>query len=395
MFRRLLVSGFIALILGLQLAWSLDWTGRHTDLASFRSAGRAAVAGENPYAITPEVWYVDLPHLGIRAATVNLNAPLSLIFLEALAPLDLPALFRASILLQLLLYALVIVVLARAYPGTTTARRLAWAICLTGFWQILALGQIYLWLVLITIAVWLMLRAGRLVIAGLLIGILVAIKPNFVIWPILLAGAGAWPVALAAAGSAVGLSMIPLLRYGPVVYQQWLAATSLAEALLPIPGNSSLPGFFARLGVPAFGVILAAVSLCALAVWTWRRRPDLHTTSALALVAMLLTGPVSWSGYTLLLLPALWERPWTPALRLGAGMLALPFVLVWTLSESSWAGFVIGGAWWTWALLVIGVAFWRAASVPRLPYMEPDVGRREVGDGIVHRPFHEDAMPHR
>lgn len=79
MLRHLALLIGTALVLWLQLALPVDISGRHTDLASFRAAGRAAALGAHPYAITPELWVVELPAFGIHAPTVNLNPPVSVL----------------------------------------------------------------------------------------------------------------------------------------------------------------------------------------------------------------------------------------------------------------------------------------------------------------------------
>ncbi|WP_025745980.1 glycosyltransferase family 87 protein [Kallotenue papyrolyticum] len=363
MLRHLALMLGTALVLGLQLALPMDMTGRHTDLASFHAAGRAAAVGTNPYAITPELWVVELPAFGIRASTVNLNMPVSVLWMEASAPVDLTTLFRVSLLLNIILYGIALALLARS--SATLPWRVAWAVCLAGFWQTLALGQIYLWMLPLVIGAWLAVRDQRFVRAGWLLGVLISVKPQFALWPVWLACIGIWQTLPIALASAAMISALPLLRYGPIIYYQWFASLAAVDALIRIPGNGSLVALFARLGRAEMGTLLAVGLLAALTWWCWRRRPDRLTVSALALIAMLLAGPVSWTGYTLFLLPALWERPWSPRLGLGALLLATPFPMIWNLSMQNSLTFVGVGAWWTWVLLLLGWAFWREPAALR------------------------------
>lgn len=358
-----------ALVLWLQLALPVDMSGRHTDLASFRAAGRAAALGAHPYAITPELWVVELPAFGIHAPTVNLNPPVSVLWMEASSSVDLATLFRIWLLLNIILYGLALALLASS--ATTPRWRMAWAVCLTGFWQTLALGQIYLWMLPLVIGAWIAVRDQRFGRAGWLLGVLIAIKPQFALWPVWLACIGIWQTLPIALVSAAIISALPLLRYGPDIYHQWVASLAAVDELVRIPGNGSLVALFARLGRPEIGTLLAVGLLAAGTWWCWRRRPDRLTVSALALIAMLLVGPVSWSGYTLFLLPALWERPWSPQLGLGALLLATPFPLIWNLSLQHWLTFVVVGAWWTWVLLLLGWAFWRAGAAWRCTPAQP------------------------
>lgn len=65
--------------------------------------------------------------------------------------------------------------------------------------------------------------------------------------------------------------------------------------------------------------------LAALAGWVAWRRPDRVTTSELGLTATLVAGPLTWPGYTLLLLPIFWRRArWSPALATIALLLTYP-----------------------------------------------------------------------
>ena len=85
-----------------------------------------------------------------------------------------------------------------------------WASALAGFWDTLFLGQIYLPLVLAGVAAWLLLERGAGLWAGLLIGIVVAMKPNFLVWPVLLLLSGHYRSAVAAFVIASAISLIPL-----------------------------------------------------------------------------------------------------------------------------------------------------------------------------------------
>jgi len=277
----------------------------------------------NPYGVYPLVLHVSFPHLGIDVDQPNLNPPFSLPFFEFVAQFDPKAGFAVWFTISAVLYLVVLVMLARAYPAHTSVARIGWALSLAGLWSALGLGQIYMPLLLVSMGAWLLLRHGRSIPAGILIGVLVALKPNFVVWPILLLLAGHWLVALTAFGFTAVLSLVPLLRYGSGVYGAWLDATDRFTTLT-MPGNSSFMGFAARAGVPWLGACVGGILLLVLAVWGWRYRPPALTVSRLALIGALLAAPLAWSGYTLILLPVLWERKWTIPLRAAALILIMP-----------------------------------------------------------------------
>jgi hypothetical protein len=273
MLRHLALMIGTALVLWLQLVLPIDMTGRHTDLASFQAAGRAAAVGANPYAITPELWVVELPHFGIHAPTVNLNMPVSVLWMEASASVELGTLFRASLLLNMVLYGIALMLLSGGL-ARLFSWRVAWAVCLTGFWQTLALGQIYILMLPLVIGAWLAVRDRNFVRAGVLLGVLIGIKPQFAIWPVLLACTGLWQTLPPALLTAAVISVLPVLRYGPIIYRQWLDSLSIVDRLVPIPGNGSVVALFARLNLASIGTLLATGLLAALVWWCWRRRPD-------------------------------------------------------------------------------------------------------------------------
>ena len=236
-----------------------------------------------------------------------------------------------------------------------TILRVAWTFSLAGLWTTLELGQIYMLLLLASVGAWLFLKQGRYRVAGLLIGILIAVKPNFLLWPLLLLLAGYVSVFVVASVTAVLISLAPLLVFGYTVYIDWLKATG-AFSGIALPGNGSLPGLLARLGLPWLSVPLGVVLICVVLIWAWRCRPSPVKLSGLALVLVFLISPVTWPGYTLFLLPVFLERTWSYTLRIAAVMLAIPHVLVWFGSQVSIELYVIVGSLYCWALILVLIA---------------------------------------
>ncbi len=349
------------------LAWfviaNIRWSfprGALNDLGSFVASGRAALAGQDPYGVYEGT--VLGVFSGTSYACPNLNPPVSVLACEGLARLEPHWLANAWYVVSGILYLITLLLLMRVYRPQSFLRPI-WAFSLVGLWTTLAIGQIYMPFVLATAGAWLLLKRGRPIAAGILIGIVTAIKPNFALWPILLLAAGHWASALAAGASAGALSLLPLLVYGPHIYEQWLAASAGSEVLVRLPGNASLAGVGARLGLPWLGTALAAGLVLALALWAWRRRFDALTASGLALVASLLASPIAWIAYTLFLLPVILARPrWHPALLAGAALLMVPMVPFWSLCETSTAWLILVGSLYAWALLLILSALVREAA---------------------------------
>lgn len=146
---------------------------------------------------------------------------------------------------------------------------------------------------------WLLLERGRLLAAGLLIGVVVAVKPNFLVWPGLLLLAGYPQVAFAAAGCAAVLSLAPAALYGPRVYGLWLDLLSQDAQRGVFLTNASLLGLFLRFGYGTTGLAASLALLAGLAFWARRHRPDPLRASALGLLGALLASPLAWIHYTL------------------------------------------------------------------------------------------------
>lgn len=323
-------------VLLLWQAWqSLPRSVAPGDWAGWLTSGGAVSSGLNPYAVYPTT-----PGDGDMAFP-NLNPPIVLPVFEVLTQFPPLVTFCLWYLFGLLCFYVSLRLLSQTYPGPRY--RWLWAFSLGGLWITLTLGQIYLPLVLLTCIAWLLLKSGHSLPAGLLIGIVVAVKPNFIIWPGLLFVAGYWSVALPAFVVAGGLSLIPLLRYGPAVYTQW--ADALRTYSYPgISSNASLHGLAARLDVPALGYIAGGLLLVALALWCWRRCPPVLRVSEWAIVGLLLALPISWQGYTLFLLPLFFACPWCRWTWTAAGLLLLPHAITSTLagSASTWEYIVFG-----------------------------------------------------
>jgi len=200
--------------------------------------------------------------------------------------------------------------------------QVVWPFAMAGFWETLNLGQIYAFLGLLTTGAWLLLDR-RPVLAGVLLGAVVAVKPNFAVWPVLLFLIAQRKAALSALFSAALFACLPAVVYGVGIYSQWLSAVKL-EGPNPQVGNAAVSGLLIRLGAPALAVPAAALGLAALAWWVWRRHPGLKTTNGLALTGLLLFSPLAWVGYSVFLMPIFVARHWDARLSLAAILLWVP-----------------------------------------------------------------------
>ncbi|HVL72196.1 MAG TPA: glycosyltransferase family 87 protein [Beijerinckiaceae bacterium] len=324
------------------------------DFGSFVASGRAAREGLDPYGIYPLTLHVSLP--GFETWNPNLNPPISALLFQAFDLAEPQTSLRVWSALSVALYAAAVGLLLLRYGPELgpfeAAVLLVWAFGLAGFWDTLFLGQIYIPLVLAAVLAWLLLERGRGAAAGILIGCVVAMKPNFLVWPAVLLLAGHGRPALWALATAAAISLVPILALGPEVYRQWLELVAADRDRGVFLTNASLGGLAARLGAPALGTALGAALLAGLALWAWRRRPGLMEASTLALLGALLASPLAWIHYTLFLLPVFFARWSIPAMRAPAALLIVPVPFVIDqLGREGWVQATIGSV-YGWGLVL-------------------------------------------
>jgi hypothetical protein len=315
------------------------------DYGSFILAGQASEKGLNPYGVHEALVGESGLNLGFdnRAYSPNLNPPVSIYPFRLLASTD-PGVTRYGLrAVSAVVYVAGCLALMRAYPWQRRPLAVLWLIAGAGFWYTLWMGQIYVLLFGTGLGAWLLLEKGQNpVLAGVLIGVTVAVKPNFALWPLLLLLAGHGRPAVWAGITALLISAIPLVVEGPSIYGQWLdAARHYSRGALA--ANGSLVGTAARLGFEPAGYALAGALTLAGAVYARRMRPGVKEASAMALLVTLLAGPLTWLGYTLFALPVLMSRRWRCwELAVGA-TLVVPAGLTAAAGEVHLAGMLLLG----------------------------------------------------
>ena len=332
------------------------------DFGSFYESGRAALEGRNPYAIHDLTYRVELKHF--NGANPNLNPPVSLLLMAPVSLLDPGITYRTLWWGSLAAFLAALVYLARTYQPPGGRWLLLWALSLPGFWGTLFLGQIYVPLMIAAAAVWILQDRGRLVEAGLLIGLVAAFKPNFLVWPVVLFLAGHWRIAIPALLAFAVLSVAPVLFFGIDIYPQWIEMVANDD-----PGrvlwvtNMSVIAYAGRLDIPWLGRIAALALLLATAWWAWRRRPDVRDAGLIALVVSLFASPVAWIHYVLFLLPPLFCVRWSRVMVAGALLLATPRLIANTLFEGpTWVELSLGSVYIWGLLLLVAPRIWQLAT---------------------------------
>ncbi|MEJ0045746.1 MAG: hypothetical protein WDN04_06205 [Rhodospirillales bacterium] len=150
-----------------------------------------------------------------------------------------------------------------------------------------------------------------------MIGLLVAAKPNFALWPAFLLLAGERRPAVIALLIAAGLSLLPAALYGTQSTASGLAAIA-ADRHWMLTTEASLHGVGARLGLPLVGTVLSVVLIGAGCVLVLRRRPSSMAASGLALAIGIVASPLAWADYLVFLLPAFADGQWGKPRNLAA-----------------------------------------------------------------------------
>jgi hypothetical protein len=343
------------------------------DFGSLWASGNLANQGLNPYGEHSSTFRVTTP--GGQWSAVNLNPPFSVLLFQPLARLD-PALgFRALQVASAMGYVMLILVLIHHTPTPDAWLRVLLLFLWHPFWSTLELGQIYV-LLLPLAAAGLLLGERRPILAGVCIGLLVALKPPYVIWPLLLLVGRHGRPALVGLGTAAILTLLPAVFGHLDWYPEWIAAARTASALQYLHDNLSALALLTRLGVPPLAAIAAmATALTALAVLVWQRRWAAPRISAIALIASWWASPVAWVGYALWLGPIfLSHRYWPEALLIAAVLFAIPGPLLWWSAPQAYLVYTVATALCLYSLLrygssegPVGTQTDGLPAIPRMP----------------------------
>ena len=242
------------------------------------------------------------------AKLTNLNPPLLTVLLLPFAWLDALTAYRVWVVLCVVMVVGSLLLVARELrlrpvPVTFVMAAVLASSPLHGT---LVLGQIYPVLLVGLVAGWLAERRGRAVLAAVLFGITVSLKPSLAPVLLLYVAQRRWVPLRAGVVSAVVASLVGVALCGPASGLAWLRIAFSS----PVPDtvdNASLPGLAVRLGIPptiglVAGVIVLGGTLLVLA--RHRRRVDPAGTAMWAVLAAgLLLSPIAWHNYLMLLWP--------------------------------------------------------------------------------------------
>jgi alpha-1,2-mannosyltransferase len=273
---------------------STDMRELHVDFDTFWHSAVALTQGADIYH-TP-------------AKLTNLNPPLLTVLLTPLTLFDSLTAYRVFAVLTLLIVVGALLAVARElrlHPGVTTLAVLA-VLASSPLHGTLVLGQIYPLLLAGLVAGWIAERRGRPVLAAVLFGVTVALKPSLAPLLLLPAVQRRWVPLWSGLGAAMAATVVGVLVAGPSSGFEWLHI-AFTEPVPDTVDNASLPGLAVRFGVPSvLGTLLGAVVLIGTLMWCGRHRYRIDpagTAPWAVLAAGLLVSPISWHNYLMLLWP--------------------------------------------------------------------------------------------
>ncbi len=356
--KQIILSGLLLVSLFINSVFLFNGLDSLHDFGSFFASGQLASNRQNPYSIeSPLIFLVQFPKINLEGFAPNLNPPISVLLFEQMASLEPFQAINIWRIISLILFFVAIIVLQRAYPvfGFDGFLRIIWSCNLAGVWHAIQLGQLYTAMLLLSVLVYYFLERRRMILAGIFLGILISIKPNFIIWAILLLAGSQLAVFVTAAICFIVISMIPVFVYGINIYTQWLEASALyTPALLLFPGNNSFQGLTSRFGFPSLGILFGVVLLILLMWYLLKKRPELPMINVLGILASLLVSPIAWTGYMLVLLPHFFlTNPWNRYLKTSALIFSIPVIFPLVFFESYDVNFVLFGWFYGWGLLTL------------------------------------------
>ncbi len=312
-------------------------------LGSFHASGWAASHGLNPYGVYPLTWefhpdtFQQLPLFH----DVNLSPPcmMPLFSLLARSPIRAEVVWWTAI--SAVLFVVTSGIIVMAMKGDVQKRHVLWLLLSATVLDTLKMGQDYALLFLLVTLIWLLTLRGHRTAAAILIGIVVAMKPNLGLWPVLMFVAGRRRQAAISSITALALSVYPVFVYGPSIYSEWLRGSAVGPHWI-YTTDISFAGIFSRLGVRPVGIGVAILCAAALVYFVHRVKPSELHLAGIAVCAGIMCSPLAWYLYVIFAAPFFvalgrWGRletaaavllsypPWFEGLVLGKGKLLLFF----------------------------------------------------------------------
>ncbi len=315
------------------------------DLDAFLSSGRAVINGTNPYTGWTQ-------HYGLLP---NRNPPISLLAFMPLSNFTVEQVYPIMYAVSAVMSIASVIMLYLWYRPNIPFLHASVIFASSGLWSIFSVGQIYIFLLLDIVIAWILIHKKNYLLAGLFIGFLISIKPNFILWPFLLFLAGFRKVSISAIISAIFFTLIPAPFLGLSVYFEWLklSSTAFAENGMYSPENASAFGFADRLGAIGIGYVIVAFILCLTIFWIFKTRPDIELVGRAAIVISVLASPLGWNMYSALMLPIFFIPKWNKPIVLASILFMIPSPTLHELSDLSPISLILTGSFYFMGLMLI------------------------------------------
>ena len=292
----------------------------HVDFDSFWRSARALLEGGDIY--------------DAGARLVNLNPPVWTVLISPLGLMEAIDAYRLFVLLSVL-----VVLGYLAWTAEELGLRPVWAVVGAGLLLLssplistLALGQVYPVLALGLVAAWVLDRRENRRLSGVALGLVVALKPSLapvLLWPLV---RRRWDAFVAACASGLAATLVGLVVAGPEATWRYIGVLNEGSANA-YWDNASIPAAMARLftehpygqnaaTLPWMVYVGYAIGIAVVALTASRIRGGGEAGLWALVAASLLTSPIAWHNYLVLLAPGvllLLARGWiSPALFLLA-----------------------------------------------------------------------------
>ena len=292
----------------------------HVDFDSFWRSARALLEGGDIY--------------DAGARLVNLNPPVWTVLISPLGLMEAIDAYRLFVLLSVL-----VVLGYLAWTAEELGLRPVWAVVGAGLLLLssplistLALGQVYPVLALGLVAAWVLDRRENRRLSGVALGLVVALKPSLapvLLWPLV---RRRWDAFVAACASGLAATLVGLVVAGPEATWRYIGVLNEGSANA-YWDNASIPAAMARFftehpygqnaaTLPWMVYVGYAIGIAVVALTASRIRGGGEAGLWALVAASLLTSPIAWHNYLVLLAPGvllLLARGWiSPALFLLA-----------------------------------------------------------------------------
>ena len=378
-FRVAIAAGVLILILlwllfDAAIVHVMTTTLHFNDFGKFYYSARYFLDGTDMYASSPST---TLPFVdGGTHQYLNMNPPHFHLFILPFARLDPGTALAVWSVLGLAGLIWSVWLTTRELRLHWTIARALWAIlaflACSATSAIIATGQLTFQILPLVTFAWIAARRGAWMRAGLLLGILAAIKPNLGLFGVCLLVAGQWRAVAAMAATTAASFGVGLAIFGWDAHVKWIGALRSIDWVWA-PMNGSLRALFTRtfeggallppmvdapnLAVPA--TVLASAAVVGVSLWQIgrnRNRLSADHLFAIALLAAQLVSPLGWVYY-------LW---------LAAG----PLIAIWLsararpsrLREAA-VWFAVPGLLWQLPLFSVGIRHWWQPATLQSIYM--------------------------